>query len=69
MLLVGNKCDLEDERCISKEEGQRLAKEWNIPFMETSAKTLHNVTNVSIYYTRLFISTFIFTFTDFREPC
>ncbi|XP_011406028.1 PREDICTED: ras-related protein Rap-1b-like isoform X2 [Amphimedon queenslandica] len=46
MLLVGNKCDLENERCISKEEGQSLAKEWNIPFMESSAKTMHNVSNI-----------------------
>ena len=29
MVLVGNKCDLEDERAVGKDQGQMLAKEWN----------------------------------------
>ena len=46
MILVGNKCDLEDERCVSKSEGFKLANQWNIGFMETSAKSMHNVFEV-----------------------
>jgi hypothetical protein len=35
---VANKCDLEGERKVSKEEGQKLAIEYgNIPFIEVSA--------------------------------
>jgi GTPase KRas protein len=38
MVLVGNKCDLENERAISTEDGQALATKWGIPFFECSAK-------------------------------
>ena len=43
-MLVGNKIDLEDQRVVSTEEGQALAKEYGLMFMETSAKTAENVT-------------------------
>lgn len=43
MILVGNKSDLETQRVIPKEEGQRVADSWGIPFFETSAKKLENV--------------------------
>eukprot|EP00049_Salpingoeca_infusionum_P015123 m.290260 g.290260 ORF g.290260 m.290260 type:complete len:966 (+) comp15816_c0_seq16:132-3029(+) len=42
-VLVGNKVDLEHERVVSTVEGQRLAEQLNIPFIETSAKTSMNV--------------------------
>jgi len=41
-LLIGNKCDMEN-RAVSVEEGEGLAKEYNIPFFETSAKQDINV--------------------------
>ena len=37
IILVGNKCDLENERKISTETGKNKAKEMNCPFYETSA--------------------------------
>ena len=42
-MLVGNKCDLEDERQVSVEEGQKFAEDHNLMFIETSAKTAVNV--------------------------
>jgi len=36
--LVANKIDLESNRMVSREEGLRVAKEYNISFFETSAK-------------------------------
>lgn len=39
VFLVGNKVDLEDERCVSSTEGVTFGKENNIDFAEVSAKT------------------------------
>lgn len=47
MVLVGNKCDLEDERVVGKEHGVNLARQFNCAFMETSAKAKINVYDVS----------------------
>ena len=43
VFLVGNKSDLEDQRVISKEDGENFKKEKNLDkFIETSAKTGEN---------------------------
>ena len=39
MIVVGNKCDMLDEKIVSTEEGQKLTAEFGIPFWECSAKT------------------------------
>uniref|UniRef100_A0A8C6VY09 RAP1A, member of RAS oncogene family b n=1 Tax=Nothobranchius furzeri TaxID=105023 RepID=A0A8C6VY09_NOTFU len=47
MILVGNKCDLEDERVVGKEQGQNLARQWNnCAFLESSAKSKINVLDI-----------------------
>ncbi|TGZ62373.1 hypothetical protein CRM22_007476 [Opisthorchis felineus] len=38
-MLLGNKCDMVDQRQVTREEGQDLANMFNIPFLETSAKS------------------------------
>lgn len=43
IVLVGNKCDLADQREVAAEEGTRLANRLNLPYIETSAKTRTNV--------------------------
>ena len=43
VILVGNKCDLEDERKVKKEEGESLAKEYKVKFYEASNKDGTNV--------------------------
>ena len=39
LILCGNKIDLNNKRAVPKEEGEKFAKENNIAFAETSAKT------------------------------
>ena len=46
MILVGNKCDLEEERVVGKDQGSNLARQFNCAFLETSAKAKINVYDV-----------------------
>merc|ERR1712088_608209 len=47
MVLVGNKCDLEDERVVGKDQGLNLARQFNnCNFMETSAKAKIGVKDI-----------------------
>jgi small GTP-binding protein len=44
MVLVGNKCDLDAERQVTREDGQYTASQWGgVSFIETSAKKKINV--------------------------
>ncbi|KAG0048686.1 GTP-binding protein [Gryganskiella cystojenkinii] len=38
-ILIGNKCDMPDKKVITKDQGQALADEFGIKFLETSAKS------------------------------
>ena len=55
-VLVGNKCDLESERQVPSERGENEAKDLNIGFVETSAKTGTNVQEVFHMLARLIAS-------------
>ena len=46
LLLIGNKCDLEESRKVSKDKAQILAEKWEVPYIETSAKTRDNVDKI-----------------------
>jgi small GTP-binding protein len=49
IFLVGNKADLEEDRKVSKEEGEKYKEDQHLDlFMETSAKTGHNARNVLV---------------------
>ena len=43
LTLVGNKCDIEGERMVSREEGQKCARKYQMMFIEASAKTKEGV--------------------------
>jgi Ras-related protein Rab-8A len=45
-LLAGTKADLEGKRSITSEEGEELAAELGIPFLETSSKDGYHVDEV-----------------------
>lgn len=49
IVLVGNKCDLDDKRVIKREEGELFAQKIGVPFYEVSVKTNYNVNEV--FYT------------------
>ena len=44
--LAGNKADLESNRKVSTSEGQQYADENGLLFMETSAKTNQNISEI-----------------------
>jgi Ras-related protein Rab-1A len=54
-VLVGNKCDLDHKRQVSYEQGKDLARQYNIQFMETSAKESLNIEELFISSAKLFI--------------
>jgi len=42
-ILCGNKNDLEDKRMVSRAQGDKLAKQYNMEYLETSALTGENI--------------------------
>ena len=48
ILLIGNKNDLEEEREVKIEEGEKRAQEYDIAFLETSAKNGNNINELFI---------------------
>ncbi|KAJ5077766.1 hypothetical protein M0811_05456 [Anaeramoeba ignava] len=57
-MIIGNKCDLEKERKISKEMGQKFAEENKALFMETSAKDGTNIQKAFEILTKEIFNTF-----------
>ncbi|CAF3325392.1 unnamed protein product [Rotaria socialis] len=45
-ILVGNKIDLAERRKVTLDEAEQKARTWSIRYIETSAKTKHNVDKV-----------------------
>ena len=59
IMLIGNKSDLDHRRAVSTEEGDRFAKENNLVFLETSAKSAHNVEEVCVGYPMVVVVVFV----------
>lgn len=53
IILVANKCDLEEERAVSKDQGKQLAEKYGTPFIETSAKANLSINDVFYSLVRL----------------
>jgi GTPase SAR1 family protein len=54
-ILVGNKCDLDHKRQVSFEQGKELARQYNVKFLETSAKETVNIDELFISTTKTFL--------------
>ena len=51
-MLVGNKCEMTQDREVSKADGAALARKFGCDFIETSAKTTQNVERLFINIVR-----------------
>ncbi|KAH0790011.1 Ras-related protein RIC1 [Histomonas meleagridis] len=56
IIIVGNKTDLKESRCVSTEEGQNLAQRFGIDFIEISIKSFENVEEAFAILTRNLIN-------------
>ena len=67
IMLCANKVDLREgaeamgRKCVSQEEGQRMAREHSAIFIETSAKEGNNVLDALVQLSRCYMQ-FFFTF-------
>jgi len=52
MIVVGNKCDLEEERVVMKEDGKKFADKINAGFIECSAKNNLNIKDIFVEIVR-----------------
>lgn len=60
IFLVGNKADLEEQRKVSKEEGEKYKEEQNLDlFMEASAKTGYNAKSVLVEAAKILYKDYI----------
>ena len=66
---MGNKSDLEEERKVSKDEGENFAKENNLDmFFETSAKSGYNAQKVFIKAANLLlVQNSIIKFSEYKS--
>jgi len=48
MVIVGNKCDLVDQRQVAREKGEELARNYHCTFIEASAKNRINTEQVFV---------------------
>ena len=60
-ILVGNKCDMENERKVSYEQGKDFATQFKMQFFETSAKESKNVEEAFLAMTKEVIQSLVNT--------
>ncbi|MCK4284688.1 MAG: GTP-binding protein [Candidatus Lokiarchaeota archaeon] len=61
LILIGNKIDLTEDRVVSTEEGEEIAKKLNLSYIETSAKTGENINYAFKMLALQLIKKYIFT--------
>lgn len=56
MVLVATKSDMEDDRKVTRKQGEQLAEKYSLEFLETSAKENSNIDRAFELLTRDVIS-------------
>lgn len=56
-ILVGNKCDLKEQRQVSYQEGKEFAESLGMQFLETSAKDKINIDEAFMTLTKAILPT------------
>ena len=56
-ILVGNKCDLKEQRQVSYQEGKEFAESLGMQFLETSAKDKINIDEAFLTLTKAILPT------------
>ncbi|KAI1232591.1 hypothetical protein IHE44_0006419 [Lamprotornis superbus] len=72
MILVGNKADLDHQRQVTQEEGQQLARQLKVVYMEASAKIRLNVDQAFHELVRVIRACTLWSFIrkgDETKPC
>jgi len=50
-VMIATKCDLDERRVVTYDEGKKLAAQWGMPFFETSSKTGQSVEDALTQFT------------------
>ena len=68
IILLGNKCDLENQREVSYKEGEKYAEENNLKFYETSAKDNINIIEVFEESSKIICDNIEKNYYDMNDP-
>ena len=68
IILLGNKCDLENQREVSYKEGEKYAEEHNFKFYETSAKDNINIIEVFEESSKIICDNIEKNYYDMNDP-
>ena len=68
LVLVGNKNDLKEQRKIEKEQGEELAKEYDMKFFEASALTGDNIEEIFVDICKTINKNIIDKLYDLNDP-
>ena len=67
MVLVGNKCDLQQSWAVNMTQAREVARQYGVPFVETSAKTRMGVDDAFYTLVNKYINIKIYIYIYIKE--